>query len=92
VAKQPADLHSLETALFRAREFPDELDEGVILYFIDMAIAEAKNKSPLTADDHKSRTRGKSRVSPKSRSGSGVGLPFSSALASAKLNRPQVES
>jgi hypothetical protein len=60
--KQPADLHSLETALFWAREVAEELGEVLVLYFIDMAIAEAKTKSPPGANDHKSRTRNKSRV------------------------------
>jgi hypothetical protein len=57
LAKQPADLHSLETALFCAREIAEELGEAVILYFIDMAMAEAKMKSPPTANDHKPDTR-----------------------------------
>jgi hypothetical protein len=65
VAKQPADLHSLETALFSTREIAEELGEVVVLYFIDMAIAEAKMKSPPTANDHKPRTRNKLRVSRK---------------------------
>jgi hypothetical protein len=51
--KQPPDLHSSEAALFCAREIAEELGEAVILYFIDMAIAEAKMKSPPTAHDHK---------------------------------------
>jgi hypothetical protein len=42
LAKQPEDFHSLETALFRAREIGEELGEVVVLYFINMAIAEAK--------------------------------------------------
>jgi hypothetical protein len=42
--KQSADLHSLETVLFWAREVAEELGEVVVLYFIDMAIAEAKMK------------------------------------------------
>jgi hypothetical protein len=65
LAKQPEDFHSLETALFRAREIGEELREVVVLYFIDMAIAEAKTKSPPTANDHKPRTRKRSRVSRK---------------------------
>ena len=44
MAKQPADLDSLGTALFCAREMAEELDEVVVLYFIEMAIAEAKVK------------------------------------------------
>jgi hypothetical protein len=63
--KQSADLHSLETALFLAREVAEELGEVVVLYFIDMAISEAKMKSPPTANDHEPRTRTKSRVSRK---------------------------
>ena len=46
MAKQPADLPPLETALLRAREIAEELGEVVVLYFIDMAIAEATMKSP----------------------------------------------
>jgi hypothetical protein len=65
LAKQLADLHSLETALFWAREVAEELGEVLVLYFIDMAIAEAKLKSPPTANDHKPRTRTKSKVSRK---------------------------
>jgi hypothetical protein len=65
LAKQPADLHSLETALFQAREIAEELREVVVLYFIDMAIAEAKTKRPPTANDHKPRTHKRSRVSGK---------------------------
>jgi hypothetical protein len=63
--RQPADLHSLETALFWAREIAEELGEVVVLYFIDMAIAEARMKSPPIANDHEPRTRNKSRVSRK---------------------------
>jgi hypothetical protein len=59
--KQPADLYSLETALFSAREIAEELGEVVVLYFIDMAIAEAKMKSPPTANDHKPQARTQSR-------------------------------
>src|SRR6478672_2202744 len=44
LAKQPADLHSLETALFSARQIAEELGE----VFIDLAIAQAKMKSPPT--------------------------------------------
>jgi hypothetical protein len=52
LSKQPADLRSLETALFWAREIAEELEEVAVLYFIDMAIAEAKMKSPPTANNH----------------------------------------
>jgi hypothetical protein len=63
LAKQPVDFHSLERALVWAREAAEELGEVVVLYFIDMAIAEAKMKGPPTANDHKPRIRTKSRVS-----------------------------
>ena len=65
MAKQPADLHSLETALCRARGIAEQLDEVVVLYFIDMAIAETRMKSPPTANDYKPRTRKRSRASRK---------------------------
>ena len=65
LAKQPADLHSLETALCWAREMAEERGEHVVLYCIDMAIAEVKMKSPPTANDHKPRGRKQSRVSRK---------------------------
>jgi hypothetical protein len=65
LAKQPEDFHSLETALFRAREIGEELGEVVVLYFINMAIAEAKMKSPPTANDHKPRIRKRSLASRK---------------------------
>jgi hypothetical protein len=55
--KQSADLPALETALLATREIAEELGETVILYFIDMAIAEAKMTSPPTANNHKPRTR-----------------------------------
>jgi hypothetical protein len=51
LAKQPVDLLSLETALFWAREIAEELGDAAVLYFIDMAIAEAKLKSPPTTRD-----------------------------------------
>jgi hypothetical protein len=44
LAKQSADSDSLETALLRAREIAEELGEAVVLYFIDMAILEARRK------------------------------------------------
>ena len=65
MAKQPADFHSLEAALFSARKIAEELGEVVVLYFIDMAIAEAKMKSPPTANDHKPQARRQSRGSRK---------------------------
>jgi hypothetical protein len=63
--KQLEELGSLETTLFRAREIAEELGEVVLLYFIDMAIAEAKMKNPPTANDEKPRSRNRSRVSRK---------------------------
>ena len=65
MAKQPSKLHPLETALLGAREIAEELGEVVILYFIDMAITEARMKSPPTANDYKTRTRSRSRTSRK---------------------------
>jgi hypothetical protein len=53
LSEQPADLESLETALLRAREIAEEFDEALILYFIDMAIAELRMESSPTANDHK---------------------------------------
>jgi hypothetical protein len=65
LAKQPADLHPLETALFTAHEIAEELDKVVAVYFIDMAIEEARMKSPPTANDYKPPTRKQPRVSRK---------------------------
>ena len=56
LSEQPADLQSLETALLRAREIAEEFDEALILYFIDMAIAETRMK--------KSSDRNRSQTSP----------------------------
>ena len=84
MAKQPEDLRSLEMALFRAREIAEELGEVVVLYFIDMAIAEAKTKSPPTTNGHNPRTRDKSRISRKKTDiplESGAPSSSSSALA-----------
>jgi hypothetical protein len=53
LAEQPADLQSLETALLRAREIAEEFGEALVLYFIDMAIAEVRMKSSPTANHHK---------------------------------------
>jgi hypothetical protein len=53
LSEQPADLESLETALLRAREIAEEFDEALILYFIDMAIAELRMESSPTANDYK---------------------------------------
>jgi hypothetical protein len=50
---RPADLPSLETALLAAREIAEELGEALVSYFIDMAIAEVRMKSPPTAKDDK---------------------------------------
>jgi hypothetical protein len=52
-------------ALFSAREIAEELGDVVVVYFIDMSIAEVKMKSPPTANDHKPRTRKQSRISGK---------------------------
>jgi hypothetical protein len=49
LAKQPADLRTLETALYWAREIAEERGDVVVLYCIDMAIAEVKMKGPPTA-------------------------------------------
>ena len=67
MAKQAKDFHSLEMMLFSARQIAEELDddEAVVLYFIDMAIAEVRMKSPPTANDHKPRTRKQSKGSRK---------------------------
>jgi len=48
LSEQPADLPSLETALLQAREIAEDFDDDLILYFIDMAIAEVRMKSPPT--------------------------------------------
>jgi hypothetical protein len=52
LAKQTADLHCLETALSRGREIAEELGEIVIVYFIDMALAETRTKNPPLAKDN----------------------------------------
>jgi hypothetical protein len=57
LAKQPADSDSLQTTLLRAREIAEELGEAVPLYFIDMAILEARRTNPPTAIDNKSRVQ-----------------------------------
>jgi hypothetical protein len=53
LARQTADLH-LETVLLRAREVAEGLGEVIIVYFIDMAIAETRRKGPPLADHHNS--------------------------------------
>jgi hypothetical protein len=65
LAEQPADLQFLETALLRAREIAEEFGEALVLYFIDMAIAEMRMKSSPTANDHKPHPRKQSTVSPR---------------------------
>ena len=65
MAKQSADFHSLEAALFSARKIAEERGEVVVLYFIEMAIAEAKMKSPPTVTHHKPQARTQSRGSRK---------------------------
>src|SRR5580704_5880901 len=67
LAKQTADLHSLETVLLRAREIAEGLGEVVIVYFIDMAIAETRRKTPPLAKDHKPRISRSLRASRKKR-------------------------
>jgi hypothetical protein len=47
-----------------AREIAEELGEVLVLYFIDMAIAEVRMKSPPAAQDHKPRPK-VIQVSPK---------------------------
>ena len=63
MAKQPADSESLEMTLSQAREIAEELGEAVILYFIDMAILEARRKNPPTAINYKPRVHKGSKVS-----------------------------
>ena len=53
LAKQTADLRSVEKMLLRAREIAEELSEVVVAYFIDMAIAETRTKNPPLANDDK---------------------------------------
>jgi hypothetical protein len=55
LAKQSTDSDPLETTLLRAREIAEELGEAVVLYFIDMAILEARRKNPPTAINYKPR-------------------------------------
>jgi hypothetical protein len=58
LAKQTADLH-LETVLLRAREIAEGRGEVVIVYFIDMAIAETRRKGPPLAKDHNLESAGR---------------------------------
>jgi hypothetical protein len=53
LAEQTADLQSLETALVRAREIAEEFGDALVLYFIDMAIAEVRMRNPPTVNDYK---------------------------------------
>jgi hypothetical protein len=53
LTEQPADLQSLETALLRAPEIAEEFGETLVLYFIDMAIADLRMGSSPTANHHK---------------------------------------
>jgi hypothetical protein len=55
LAKQSADSDSLETTRLRAREIAEELGEAVVLYFIGVAILEARTKNPPIAIKHKPR-------------------------------------
>ena len=80
MAKQPADSDSLETTLLRAREIAEELGDDVVLYFIDMAILEARRANPPIAINDKPRVQKESRVSPKKTKrirNSGCGAPSS---------------
>jgi hypothetical protein len=63
LARPPTDSDSLETALLRAREIAEELGEAVTLYFIDMAILEARRTNPPTAINNKSLVYKRSKVS-----------------------------
>jgi hypothetical protein len=86
LAKQTADSDSLRTTLLRAREIAEELGDDVVLYFIDMAILEARRTNPPTAINNKPRIHKESRVSPKKTkqipdSGSGALHRFNSQLA-----------
>jgi hypothetical protein len=80
LAKQPADSDPLETTLLRARKIAKELGEAVALYFIDMAILEARRANPPIAINNKPRVHKESRVSPKKTKqirNSGSGAPSS---------------
>jgi hypothetical protein len=80
LAKQPADSDPLETTLLRARKIAEELREAVALYFIDMAILEARRTKPPTAINNKPRIHKESIVSPKKTKqipDSGSGAPSS---------------
>jgi hypothetical protein len=55
LAKQPADSDSLETTLLRAHKIAKELGEALALYFIDMAILEARRANPPIAINDKPR-------------------------------------
>jgi hypothetical protein len=63
LAKQPAASESLEMTLSQAREIAEELGEAVILYFVDMAILEARRKNPPTAINYKPRVHKGLKVS-----------------------------
>jgi hypothetical protein len=53
LAEQPADLQSLETALLQAREIAEKFGDALVLYFIDMAMAELRMGSSPPANHHK---------------------------------------
>jgi hypothetical protein len=59
-AEQEEKLRSLEATLFGARADADSIDEPVLVYFIDMAIAELRRvatfdeETPTTQDGRKS--------------------------------------
>ena len=80
MGKQPTDSDHLETNLLRAREIAEELGDDVVLYFIDMAILEARRTNPPTAINNKPRIHKESRISPKKTKqipNSGSGAPSS---------------
>jgi hypothetical protein len=54
LANQLPALRNLEVILLRARELAERHGESVAVYFIDMAILEARRKSPSTTAVYKS--------------------------------------
>ena len=55
LANQLPASSNLEVILLKAREIAERHGESVAVYFIDMAILEARRKSPSTATVYKSR-------------------------------------
>jgi hypothetical protein len=92
LGKQTADLHCLETALLRARETAEELGEIVIVYFIDMALAETRTKNPPPAKDNKPRTDSRLRALLKKRDRQTLDLDILSVLALDWLRRCQTSA